>query len=83
MTVVQSVMHIFKSLGLKSLPYLPVVMPPFINLLRTASDSMFRDFLFQQLGYLVSVVKQHIREYLAEIFEVCSSHQLLLRTLVD
>lgn len=65
--VVQAVMVIFKSLGLKCIPFLPHIMPPFLQVMRTC-ESGFREFLFQQLGVLVSIVKQHIREYLADIF---------------
>jgi FKBP12-rapamycin complex-associated protein len=67
--VIQAVMYIFKSLGLKSLPFLPQIMPPFLAVMRSCKQE-FREFLFQQLGMLVSIVKQHIREHLEQIFEV-------------
>jgi FKBP12-rapamycin complex-associated protein len=66
-TVIQSVMLIFKSLGLKCIPFLPQIMPPFLQVMRT-KETLFLKFIFKQLGSLVSIVKQHIREYLDEIF---------------
>lgn len=67
--VVQAVTFIFTSLGIKCVPYIPQVIPSFINVIRTAEAS-FRDFLFQQLGKLIVIVKQHIRNYLDDIFKL-------------
>jgi len=66
-TVIQAVMLIFKSLGLKCIPFLPQIMPPFLQVMR-AKETGFLKFLFKQLGVLVAIVKQHIRDYLDEIF---------------
>ena len=57
--VIQAVMFIFKSLGLKCIPFLPQIMPPFLHVMNTC-ESGFREFLFQQMGSLVSIVKQRI-----------------------
>jgi FKBP12-rapamycin complex-associated protein len=67
--VVQAVMYIFKTLGLKCVPFLPRIIPPFLNMMRNCSVGML-EFHFQQLGLLVSIVKQHIRNYLTEIFQL-------------
>eukprot|EP00004_Rigifila_ramosa_P027283 TRINITY_DN882_c0_g1_i1.p1 TRINITY_DN882_c0_g1~~TRINITY_DN882_c0_g1_i1.p1 ORF type:complete len:2377 (-),score=590.06 TRINITY_DN882_c0_g1_i1:39-6899(-) len=67
--VIQAVMFIFKSLGMKCVPFLPQIMPPFLQVMRMCEPN-FRDFLFQQLGMLVSIVKQHIRDYLDPIIEL-------------
>ncbi|XP_071445181.1 serine/threonine-protein kinase mTOR [Hetaerina americana] len=67
--VVQAVTFIFKSLGIKCVPYISQVMPSFLNVVRTA-DANFREFLFQQLAVLIAIVKQHIRNYLDDIFEL-------------
>lgn len=58
---------IFKSLGIKCVPYIAQVMPSFLNVIRTA-DVSFKEFLFQQLAVLIAIVKQHIRNYLDDIF---------------
>ncbi|XP_046989267.1 serine/threonine-protein kinase mTOR isoform X1 [Schistocerca americana] len=65
--VVQAVTFIFKSLGIKCVPYISQVMPSFLNVVRTA-DVNFREFLFQQLAVLIAIVRQHIRNYLDDIF---------------
>ncbi|KAJ3103710.1 phosphatidylinositol kinase- protein kinase tor1 [Phlyctochytrium bullatum] len=67
--VIQAVMYIFKTLGLKCVPFLPRIMPPFLSMMRTCPPGML-EFHFQQLGLLVSIVKQHIRNYLPEIFSL-------------
>ncbi len=59
-TVIQAVMLIFKSLGLKCIPFLPQIMPPFLQCMRT-KETILLKFLFKQLGLLVAIVKQHIR----------------------
>eukprot|EP00026_Physarum_polycephalum_P000091 Phypoly_transcript_00091.p1 GENE.Phypoly_transcript_00091~~Phypoly_transcript_00091.p1 ORF type:complete len:2307 (+),score=451.47 Phypoly_transcript_00091:133-7053(+) len=71
--VVQAVMFIFKSLGLKCVPFLPQIIPPLLHVMNTR-EPLFREFLFQQLGTLVSIVKQHIRDYLDEIFVLIEKH---------
>ncbi|KAF5285925.1 hypothetical protein FQA39_LY04386 [Lamprigera yunnana] len=64
--VVQAVTFIFKSLGIKCVPYISQVLPSFLIVVRTA-DVNFREFLFQQLAHLIAIVKQHIRNYLDDI----------------
>lgn len=70
--VVQAVTFIFKSLGIKCVPYIPQVLPSFLNVVRTA-DVNFREFLFQQLAHLIAIVKQHIRNYLDDIIDLIKS----------
>nr|QGN03465.1 target of rapamycin [Ixodes ricinus] len=65
--VVQAVVFIFKSLGLRCVPYVPQVLPSLLNVVRTV-DNSFREFLFQQLAQLIAIVRQHIRNYLDDIF---------------
>lgn len=64
--VVQAVSFIFTSLGIKCVPYIAQVLPSLLNVVSTA-DVNFREFLFQQLGQLIVIVKQHIRNYLDDI----------------
>lgn len=83
--VVQAVTFIFKSLGIKCVPYISQVMPSFLNVVRTA-DVGFREYLFQQLAVLIAIVKQHIRNYLDDIFalikEVWTVNSPLQSTLI-
>ncbi|KAJ3194365.1 phosphatidylinositol kinase- protein kinase tor1 [Irineochytrium annulatum] len=71
--VIQAVMYIFKTLGLKCVPFLPRIMPPFLSMMRSCPAGML-EFHFQQLGLLVSIVKQHIRNYLTEIFALIQEY---------
>lgn len=68
--VIQSVMKIIKGLGgAKGVPFLAYVMPPILQAIKTCEPT-FREFLFKELGMLVSIVKQHIQPYLNEIFQL-------------
>ncbi|ESO95689.1 hypothetical protein LOTGIDRAFT_214800 [Lottia gigantea] len=67
--VVQATTFIFKSLRIKCVPYIPQVIPSFLTVIRNAEAS-FREYLFQQLGAIISVVKQHIKNYLEDIFTI-------------
>ena len=40
----------------------------------------FFQFLFQQLGIMISIVKQHIRNYLDDIFDLIGVRSQLLGT---
>ena len=71
--VVQAVMYIFRTLGLKCVPFLTHIMLPIMELIRTCEPGL-RDFLFQQLGVLVSIVKHHIRKYLDEILAIVKEY---------
>ncbi|KAJ3037894.1 phosphatidylinositol kinase- protein kinase tor1 [Rhizophlyctis rosea] len=73
MAVIQAVMYIFKTLGLKCVPYLPQIMPPFLTMMHGCPVGML-EFHFQQLGLLVSIVKQHIRNYLSDIFSLIQEY---------
>lgn len=83
---VVSIMYMFSSLGLRCVPFLAQIMPSLLQLVRS-SEARFKEFLFQQLGVLVTIVKQHIREYLAEIFKLVrdywNAHMLNIATLVE
>lgn len=68
-SVVQAVTFIFKSLGIKCVPYLSQVLPSLLNNIRSA-DVNKRDFLFQQLSQLIEIVKQHIISFMADIFKL-------------
>ncbi|CAL4115986.1 unnamed protein product [Meganyctiphanes norvegica] len=63
----QAVTFIFKSLGVKGVPYFARYSFTFIC---DSSDASFRDYLFQQLATLIGIVKQHIRNYLTDIIQV-------------
>jgi FKBP12-rapamycin complex-associated protein len=57
--VILAVMFIFNSLGMKCVPFLPQLIPPFLNVMRTHEDSL-RESLFNQLGVLVRTLARHL-----------------------
>lgn len=84
--VIQAVMYIFQTLGLRCVSFLPQIIPGIITVMHTCQPSML-NFYFQQLGALILIVKQHIRPFLTEIFEVIgeffnSSSQLITQVII-
>lgn len=66
---VQAVAFIFSVLKVRSVPYIPHILPPFINIIRTG-EMHVKEFLLQKLGQIIGIVKKHIRLYLDDIFNV-------------
>ncbi|KAI9050994.1 hypothetical protein LZ554_005104 [Drepanopeziza brunnea f. sp. 'monogermtubi'] len=67
--VVEAIMTIFRTLQLECVPFLDKVIPAFIGVIRAASPSRLESY-FSQLSILVTIVRQHIRNYLPEIVRV-------------
>ncbi|KAF8749146.1 Atypical PIKK FRAP protein kinase, partial [Rhizoctonia solani] len=63
---IDAIMSIFKTQRLRCVPFLPQIIPAFFSVVRTPNPRM-QDFYLQQLSILVSIVTQHIRNYLQEI----------------
>ncbi|KAJ3106200.1 phosphatidylinositol kinase- protein kinase tor1 [Phlyctochytrium planicorne] len=77
------------SLSVHHTAVIQAIMPPFLNMMRSCPPGML-EFHFQQLGLLVSIVKQHIRNYLPEIFALiqdfwspASNIQITILSLVE
>lgn len=68
--VIQAIMFIFKSLGLGCVPYLRRVVPYMILTVRTCSPSTLREALLKQLATLSLIAREHLRPYIADIFDV-------------
>ncbi|KAL8060772.1 hypothetical protein ABFX02_02G047300 [Erythranthe guttata] len=69
--VVGSLMFIFKVMGLGCVPYLPKVLPDLLHTVRTCDDGL-KEYITWKLGTLVSIVRQHIRKYLPDLFKLIS-----------
>lgn len=69
--VVDSLMFIFKSMGLACVPYLPKVLPDLFYIVRTCEEGL-KEFITWKLGTLVSIVRQHIRKYLPDLLALIS-----------
>uniref|UniRef100_A0A182JMR8 Serine/threonine-protein kinase TOR n=1 Tax=Anopheles atroparvus TaxID=41427 RepID=A0A182JMR8_ANOAO len=69
LSVVQAITFTFTSLGIKGVPYLSQVLPCLLKNIVTAEMSL-KEYLFQQLSTLISIVKQHIIGFMDDIFEL-------------
>lgn len=67
--VVQTIIHIYQTLGLSCITFLPQIVPAFLSAMHTCPQSLL-DYYFQQLCTLISIVKQHIRPYVNDIYKV-------------
>jgi FKBP12-rapamycin complex-associated protein len=71
--VVEAIMTIFRTLGLECVPFLDKIVPTFIATIRSAPSSRLESY-FSQLGILVTIVRQHIRNYLPDIVTVLQEY---------
>jgi serine/threonine-protein kinase mTOR len=67
--VIEAIMNIFKTLGLKCVSFLPQIIPGFIKVIEDSAPSKLESY-FSQLSLLVSIVKQHIRNFLPQILKL-------------
>ena len=64
--VVDAIMNIYQTMGLKCVNFLGQVVPGILLVIRDA-DNKRREGYFSQLSQLVRIVRQHIRPYLSDI----------------
>ncbi|CAO1620752.1 unnamed protein product [Jaminaea pallidilutea] len=67
--VIEAIMYMFKTQGMKCVPFLPQIIPAFLNVIRACNTSL-AEFYWQQLGILINIIKQHARNYLKDIFQL-------------
>ena len=67
--VIEAIVNIFKTLGLKCVQYLPQITPSFVTVIRSAPLGKL-DAYFNQLSILVSIVRTHIRNFVPQLIEV-------------
>ncbi|ROV89439.1 hypothetical protein VMCG_10211 [Cytospora schulzeri] len=67
--VIDAIMNIFRTLGLECVSFLDRIIPAFLLVIR-GTNGPRRESYFNQLATLVSIVRQHIRNFLPEIVEV-------------
>ncbi|PPQ67890.1 hypothetical protein CVT26_007090, partial [Gymnopilus dilepis] len=68
-TVIEAIMSIFKTQGLKCVTFLPQIIPAFAAV-TTSSAARLQEFHLQQLAILVGIIKQHVRNYMPDIFSL-------------
>lgn len=72
-SVIDAIMVIFRTLGLECVSFLDRIVPAFLAVIRSSTSTRL-DSYFNQLAGLVSIVRQHIRNYLPEIIEVMQEY---------
>ncbi|KAI4644804.1 uncharacterized protein J4E78_009623 [Alternaria triticimaculans] len=84
--IVEAVMNIYATMGLKCVPFLSQVVPGFLHVIRSTPAGRSEGY-FNQLSQLVRIVRQHIRPYLpsilATIKEYWSSSPQLQATILS
>lgn len=68
--VMQAIMFIFKSLGLRCVPFLGKVVPHIMLTIRTCGPSNLRESLLKQVAILSGIVREHLRPYVPDIFDI-------------
>ncbi|KAI9746692.1 MAG: phosphatidylinositol kinase- protein kinase tor1 [Claussenomyces sp. TS43310] len=71
--VIEAIMNIFRTLGLECVSFLDKIIPAFIAVIKSSSPTRLESY-FNQLSILVTIVRQHIRNYLPEIVEVLQKY---------
>ncbi|KAK5939777.1 phosphatidylinositol kinase- protein kinase tor1 [Knufia obscura] len=67
--VIDAIVTIFKTIGMKCVPFLGQIIPAFISVIRSSHTSRL-DQYFNQLAILVNIVRQHIRAHLPDIIKL-------------
>lgn len=71
--VIEAIMNIFRTLGLECVPFLDRIVPAFLMVIRSSPSTRLESY-FNQLATLVSIVRQHIRNYLPDIVEILQEY---------
>lgn len=67
--VIEVLLSIFKTQGMKCVPFLPQIIPAFTAMCR-ASNARHQDFYLQQMSLMVQIIGPHIRNYVDEVFHL-------------
>ncbi|PNY25181.1 Phosphatidylinositol 3-kinase tor2 [Tolypocladium capitatum] len=71
--VIEAIMNIFRTLGLECVSFLDRIVPAFLLVIRSSASTRLESY-FNQLATLVTIVRQHIRNYLPEIIEILQEY---------
>ena len=67
--VIEAIVTIFKTLGLKCVPFLAQIVPSFVTVIRNAPQTRLESY-FNQLAILVTIVRQHIRPFVRPLLDL-------------
>lgn len=65
---IQTIVLIFKTITITCIKFTGSIIEAIISVMHTCPPSML-EFYFQQMSALISIVKQHIRQFLPEVFD--------------
>jgi FKBP12-rapamycin complex-associated protein len=71
--VIEAIMNIFRTLGLDCVSFLDKIIPAFLSVIRSSAPGRLESY-FNQLSILVTIVRQHIRNYLPDIVDVLQEY---------
>jgi FKBP12-rapamycin complex-associated protein len=71
--VVEAIMQIFRTLNMECVPFLDKIIPAFLSVIRSSPTARLESY-FSNLSILVTIVKQHIRNYLPDIVTVLQEY---------
>lgn len=71
--VIEAIVTIFKTLGLKCVPFLGQIIPSFVTVIRNSPATRLESY-FNQLAILVTIVRQHIRPYVPPLLELIQEY---------
>ncbi|KAI2465814.1 FAT-domain-containing protein [Annulohypoxylon bovei var. microspora] len=87
--VIEAIMNIFRTLGLECVSFLDRIIPAFLDVIKDCPATRLESY-FNQLATLVSIVRQHIRNYLPQIiaslppyWEMAPSLQATILSLIE
>ena len=71
--VIEAIVTVFKTLGLKCVPFLGQIIPSFVAVIRNAPPTRLETY-FSQLAVLVTIVGQHIRPFISQVLELVQEY---------
>jgi len=71
--VIEAIVTIFKTLGLRCVPFLGQIIPSFVTVIRSAPPTRL-ELYFNQLAILVTIVKEHIRPYTKQLIDLVEEY---------
>ena len=70
---IEAIVTVFKTLGLKCVPFLGQIVPSFVIVIRNAPPTRL-ELYFNQLAILVTIVRQHIRPFVQQLLELVQEY---------
>lgn len=71
--VIEAIVIMFKTLGLKCVPFLGQIVPTFVTVIRNAPATRL-ELYFNQVAILVSIVGTHMRPYIPQLLELIKEY---------